>query len=88
MPIFEIERWPARIVREYSVYMGMELFGPKRDNVHAAMIAHILANQHSKQRVPFEDFMLRDPVEERLDRERRVVASFSRRAAKDGESDA
>jgi len=58
---------PASELLEWAEYWGMEPFGAFRDNYHAAMIAHLLANAHRAPNSPpieFSQFMFRDQVEE------------------------
>lgn len=70
MPCDEYEDWLA--------FYDLEPFGDSRSNVHAGMIAAVLANQ-SRQKgsraYTFKDFMIMTPDEKR-DKETREFASF------------
>jgi len=60
-------------LQEWHQYEELEPFGQLRDNYHAAMVAHILANAHrgpNRPPVPFSQFFYvdRKTQQERNDR--------------------
>jgi len=67
-------------VLEWNAYYNIEPFGSQRDNYHAAMTAHILANQNSKKPVHFSEFMYQDERSRREAQERRMIAALQKRS--------
>lgn len=62
--VCEIERdMPSSELTEWMAYYRLEPFGQERDNLHAGMIASILANVYRKKgakNFTVDDFMVRD----------------------------
>ncbi len=71
----------ARELREWEAYAKLEPFGPWRDNLHSATIAHIVANANrDPKRRPrpytIQDFFYIDPESRRAQIEAQTLAFF------------
>jgi hypothetical protein len=75
----------ARELDDWTAYWQVEPWGPWRDNVHAGLIASVIANVNRRpgsRAFSYADFMLaeRDPAAERA--KATNIVNFFRRAAK------
>lgn len=70
---------PAAEVMGWRTFYELEPFGPWRDNFHAAMVAHIMANAHrGKNSRPLElaDFFYSDPETRRNKNDAEVLGAL------------
>jgi hypothetical protein len=70
---------PAREFAEWRAYFNLEPFGQWRDNYHAAMIAHLIAQAFRDKRRPkpeFEDFLFKDQYTRDEETEARMLKFF------------
>jgi len=75
VPVYELENMPASYFAEYMEYYSLSPFGEERDNLHAGMIAAVIANSNRGKRskaLSISDFMFKSDY----DREREQVASM------------
>jgi hypothetical protein len=73
----EFTRWMA--------FYSLQPFGPRRDNIHAAMIASTVANCHSEKRFTTKDFMISDEVEDSKSKTMNFIANIRNLAEKKGQ---
>lgn len=77
----------AAELAEWAAFYELEPFGPRRDNVHAGIIASVVANvnrdRSSKALTP-ADFLIEDPQEARERRTREAINSLMRLATPRG----
>lgn len=75
---------------EYSdwlTFYDLEPFGDTRNNIHAGMIASVMANQTRKKGTraySFKDFMIMNPDERREQATKEFVSFIKSAAVKDG----
>lgn len=77
----------AREIVEWYAYYQLNPFGPERDNYHAAMIAHIMANQNRRKNaaeIPLSRFMYEDQDTAQRKRDERMLNFFKSRVKADG----
>lgn len=70
-------------LQEWRQYEELEPFGQIRDNYHAAMVCHILANAHrgrNSQPVPMSNFFYVDRQTRQEQEERAMVAFMDSKA--------
>lgn len=83
----ELEQWPASEVLGWQAFYRIQPFGPWRDNLHSAQIAHILAAVNTPSGKPkprLQDYMYQDPETRRRNEERQALAWFDIRAKENG----
>lgn len=78
MTVAELEqRMGSSELQEWMLFWRAEPWGPYRDNIHAGLIASILANIHRKKSAPavtYQEFMLVDPVDHKNKKTRETLA--------------
>jgi hypothetical protein len=67
--VHDIDRLPSSALTDWIAYYSLEPFGQERENFHAAIVASTVANASgSKKRFKPDDFMIKDPEQQKRKR--------------------